>query len=133
MGLFSKDIKTLDDMLLHGLQDIYYAEQQITKALPKMIGQATSRDLAQGLKNHLEETYKQIERLDQVFKKLGQKPSGTDCPAIDGLIKESDETAGENRRQVGARRRDRGECAGGRTLRDGSLRHADRLGRRTRP
>src|SRR4051794_3204617 len=95
MGLFSKDIKTMDDLLLHGLQDIYYAEQQITKALPKMIEQATSRDLSQALKSHLEETNKQIERLDQVFKKLGQKPSGTDCPAIDGLIKESDETAGE--------------------------------------
>ena len=95
MGLFSKDIKTMDDMLLHGLQDIYYAEQQITKALPEMIKQATNRDLAQGLKNHLEETHKQIERLDQVFKKLGQKASGTDCPAIDGLIKESKETSGE--------------------------------------
>jgi ferritin-like metal-binding protein YciE len=95
VGLFSKDIKTMDDMLLHGLQDIYYAEQQITKALPKMIDQATNRDLAQGLKTHLEETNTQIERLDQVFKKLGQKPSGTDCPAIDGLIKEADETSGE--------------------------------------
>jgi ferritin-like metal-binding protein YciE len=95
VGLFSKDIKTMDDLLLHGLQDIYYAEQQITKALPKMIDQATNRDLAQGLKLHLEETNKQIERLDQVFKKLGKKPSGTDCPAIDGLIKESDETSGE--------------------------------------
>ena len=87
MGLFSKDIKTLDDMLLHGLQDIYYAEHEITKALPKMIDQATNRDLAQGLKNHLEETNTQIQRLDQVFQKLGKKPSGTDCPAIDGLIK----------------------------------------------
>src|SRR6476619_3988111 len=95
VGMFSKDIKTMDDLLLHGLQDIYYAEQKITKALPKMIEQATNRDLSQGLKLHLEETNKQIERLDQVFKKLGQKPSGTDCPAIDGLIKESDETAGE--------------------------------------
>jgi ferritin-like metal-binding protein YciE len=95
MGLFSKDIKTMDDLLVHGLQDIYYAEQQITKALPKMIDQATNRDLAQGLKNHLEETNKQIQRLDRVFKKLGQKPSGTDCPAIDGLIKEADATAGE--------------------------------------
>jgi ferritin-like metal-binding protein YciE len=85
----------MEDLMLHGLQDIYYAEQQIIKALPQMIGQATNRDLAQGLKLHLEETNKQIERLDQVFKKLGQKPSGTDCPAIDGLIKESDETAGE--------------------------------------
>ena len=95
VGLFSKDIKTMDDLLLHGLQDIYYAENQITKALPKMIEQATNRDLSQGLKNHLEETNKQIERLDQVFKKLGQTPKGTDCPAIDGLIKEADEVAGE--------------------------------------
>ena len=95
MGLFTKDIQTMEDLLLHGLQDIYYAEQQITKALPKMIEKATNRDLAQGLKNHLEETNKQIERLDQVFKKLNQSPKGTDCPAIDGLIKELDETAGE--------------------------------------
>src|SRR3954471_587231 len=95
MGLFTKDIKTMDDMLLHGLQDVYYAEQQITKALPKMIEQEHKRDLATGLKNHLEETNRQIERLDQVFKKLGKQPSGTDCPAIDGLIKEADATAGE--------------------------------------
>ena len=95
VGLFSKDIKTMDDLLLHGLQDIYYAEQQITKALPKMIEQATNRDLAQGLRLHLEETNKQIERLDKVFQKLDKKPSGTQCPAIDGIIKEADELAGE--------------------------------------
>jgi len=95
MGLFSKDIKTMEDLLLHGLHDIYYAEQQIMKALPKMIEQATNRDLSQGLKLHLEETTKQIDRLEQVFKKLGQSPSGTDCPAIDGLIKEANATAGE--------------------------------------
>ena len=95
MGFFSKDIQTMEDLLLHGLRDIYYAEQQITKALPNMIEQATNRDLSQGLTSHLEETQKQIERLDQVFKKLGQKPSGVNCPAIDGLIKEADETAGE--------------------------------------
>ena len=45
MGLFSKDIKTMEDLLIHGLQDIYYAEQQITKSLPKMIEKATNRDL----------------------------------------------------------------------------------------
>jgi ferritin-like metal-binding protein YciE len=95
VGLFSKDIKTMEDLLLHGLQDIYYAEQQITKALPKMIDLATNRELAQGLKNHLDETNRQIERLAQVFKKLDQRPSGTDCPAIDGLIKEADATSGE--------------------------------------
>jgi ferritin-like metal-binding protein YciE len=95
VGLFSKDIKTMDDLLLHGLQDIYYAEQQITKALPKMIEQATNRELSQGLKLHLDETNKQIERLNQAFKKLGQDASGVDCPAIDGLIKEASETSGE--------------------------------------
>jgi ferritin-like metal-binding protein YciE len=95
MGFFSKDIQKMEDLLLHGLHDIYYAEQQITKALPKMIEQATNRDLTQGLKTHLDETNKQIERLDQVFKKLGKSPQSTDCPAIDGLIKEADQTAGE--------------------------------------
>src|SRR5260221_11657831 len=95
MGIFTRDIKTMDDLFLHGLQDIYYAEQQITKALPKMIDKATNRDLASGLKMHLEETNKQIERLDKAFQKLGQKPSGTQCPAIDGIIKEADEVTGE--------------------------------------
>lgn len=95
MGFFTKDIKTMEDMFLHGLQDIYYAEKQITKALPKMMALATNRDLAAGFKLHLEETEKQIERLDQVFAKLGKTPKGVNCPAIDGLIKESDETAGE--------------------------------------
>jgi ferritin-like metal-binding protein YciE len=95
MGLFTKDIKTMDDLFLHGLQDIYYAEQQITKALPKLIEKATNRDLIAGLKAHLEETNKQIERLDKVFLKLEKQPTGTRCPAIDGLIKETDEVAGE--------------------------------------
>jgi ferritin-like metal-binding protein YciE len=95
MGIFSKDIKTMDDLLLHQLQDIYYAEQQITKALPKVIEKATNRDLVSGLKAHLDETYKQIERLNKVFEKLGEQPKGTSCPAIDGIIKETDEVAGE--------------------------------------
>ena len=95
MGIFTKDVKTMDDLFLHQLQDIYYAEQQITKALPKMIDKVTNRDLSTGLKAHLEETHKQIERLDKVFEKLGKKPSATQCPAIDGIIKEGDEVAGE--------------------------------------
>jgi ferritin-like metal-binding protein YciE len=85
----------MEDLLLHELQDIYYAEHQITKALPTLAEKATNRDLKQALKNHLEETKKQIERLDQVFKKLGQEPKGVDCPAIDGLIKESNHLMGE--------------------------------------
>jgi ferritin-like metal-binding protein YciE len=60
-----------------------------------MIRQATNRDLAAGLRANLEETEKQIGRLDQVFKKLSTKPSGTDCPAIDGNIKQANQTARE--------------------------------------
>ena len=95
MGIFTKDIKTMEDLFLHGLRDIYYAENQIIKALPKMIDQATNRDLSKGLQSHLEETRKQVERLDKVFEKLGQQPSGTQCPAIDGIISEANETTGE--------------------------------------
>jgi ferritin-like metal-binding protein YciE len=95
MGLFTKDIKTMEDMFLHGLQDIYYAEHQITKALPKMIEKATNRDLAAGLKSHLEETNTQIERLQKVFQKLGKEPKSAECPAIDGLIKEADTITAE--------------------------------------
>jgi ferritin-like metal-binding protein YciE len=95
MGLFTKDIKTMEDLLLHGLQDIYYAEHQITSSLPKLIDKATNRDLTQGLKAHLEETKKQIERLDQVFKKLAKPAQGANCPAIDGIIQEAGEVAGE--------------------------------------
>jgi ferritin-like metal-binding protein YciE len=95
MGLFTKDIKTMDDFFLHGLRDIYYAENQIVKSLPKMIEKATNRDLSKGLKDHLGETEKQVARLEQVFKLLGQEPKGVKCPAIDGLISEADDVAGE--------------------------------------
>jgi ferritin-like metal-binding protein YciE len=95
MGLFSKDIKSMEDLFLHTLQDIYYAENQIVKSLPKMIEKATNRSLATVLRDHLRETENQVMRLDNVFKKLGQEPKGTNCAAIDGLISEADEVAGE--------------------------------------
>src|SRR5438477_9115161 len=60
MGLFTKDIETMDDLLLHGLKDIYYAENQIVKSLPKLVDKATNRDLSKGLKDHLEETLRQV-------------------------------------------------------------------------
>src|SRR6187399_2200449 len=95
MGLFSKDIKSMDDLFLHVLQDIYYAENQIVKALPDMIEKVTNRDLTAAFKGHLEETGKQIKRLDRAFKLLKEKPKGTKCPAIDGIIDEANEIAGE--------------------------------------
>ncbi|TIW22263.1 MAG: ferritin-like domain-containing protein [Mesorhizobium sp.] len=95
MGLFTKDIKTMDDLFLHVLQDIYYAEEQILKALPDMIEKATNRDLTAVLKSHLEETERHVQRLKQAFELIGESPKGTACPAIDGIIKEADEIAGE--------------------------------------
>lgn len=95
MGLFSKDIKSMQDLFLHTLQDVYYAENQIVKALPKLIDKATNRELTTGLRDHLRETENQVARLEQVFERLGHEPKGVDCPAIDGLIKEADEVAGE--------------------------------------
>ena len=94
MGLFSKDIETLNDLFLHSLQDLYYAEQQITEALPKMIEKAKNARLKQGLQTHLGETRNQLKRLDQVFKLIRQEPQGKKCPSIDGIIKEGDELMG---------------------------------------
>jgi ferritin-like metal-binding protein YciE len=88
MGLFSKDIKSLYDLFAHGLQDIYYAEQQVLKSLPTMIDKATDRDLKHGLEQHRKETERQVERLEQVFALDNEQPSGTKCPAIDGILQE---------------------------------------------
>jgi ferritin-like metal-binding protein YciE len=95
MGWFSSDIKTVDDLFLHTLQDIYYAEHQIQKALPDMIGKASDAELKKGFRTHLAQTKGQIKRLDQAFKKLKEKPKGTKCPAIDGIIEEANDIAGE--------------------------------------
>jgi ferritin-like metal-binding protein YciE len=95
MGLFSKDIKSMDDLFLHVVQDVYYAENQILKALPDMIEKATSRDLTTALRAHLGETEKQVTRLEQVFELLGETPKGATCPAINGIIEEAKEIAGE--------------------------------------
>jgi len=95
MGLFSKDIKTMNDLFVHQLQDIYYAEQQIVKALPKMADKATDKQLKQGFLTHLDETKVHVQRLEQVFQMHGAEIKAVTCPAIDGIIKEANETAGE--------------------------------------
>ena len=94
MGIFTKDIKTMEDMFLHQLEDIYYAEQQLTKPSQRWRN-GNERRPESGLKSHAIDTKNQIERLDKVFAKLGKQPKGTDYPAIDGLIMEANETAGE--------------------------------------
>lgn len=95
MGLFSKDIATLDDLFVHQLQDVYYAENQILKALPKMAAKATDPELKAGFERHLAETEGQIRRLEQIFQLHGATKKAVSCPAIDGIIKEANETAGE--------------------------------------
>ena len=94
MGLFSKDIKTMDELFVHVLRDIYYAEKQILKALPDMAEKAQNRDLTAAFQKHVDETTTHVQRLEQAFELIGEKPKGTTCPAIDGILKEADEIAG---------------------------------------
>jgi ferritin-like metal-binding protein YciE len=95
MGLFTKDIKTMDDLFVHQLRDIYYAEKRILGALPKMIEKASSRELKAAFEAHLGETRNHVARVEKVFEMHGVKAEAVTCPAIDGIIKEADEVAGE--------------------------------------
>ena len=95
MGLFSKDIETLDDLFVHTLQDIYYAEKRILKALPGMIDKATDRELKRALTDHLEETGNHVTRVEKVFDLHDAEAKAIDCPAIDGIIEEAEEVTGE--------------------------------------
>jgi ferritin-like metal-binding protein YciE len=95
MGLFTRDIKTMNDLFVHQLQEIYYAEQQLVKALPKMAEKATDKQLKLGFLTHLDETRTHAQRLEQVFQMIGAAAKAVDCPAIDGIIKEANEVAGE--------------------------------------
>lgn len=95
MGWFTKDIETMDDLFVHTLQDIYYAENQIKKSLPDMIDKATSPELKQGFQNHLQQTEGHIARLKQVFNLHGAEEKGVTCPAIDGILSEASDIAGD--------------------------------------
>jgi ferritin-like metal-binding protein YciE len=88
-------VENLNDLFLHTLQDIYFAEKQIVKALPKMISKTDSPELAKTLENHLAETENQVGRLEEVFEMLGEKAKATKCPAIEGIIKEAEELIAE--------------------------------------
>jgi ferritin-like metal-binding protein YciE len=95
MGWFSSDIKNVDDLFVHGMHDIYYAEGQIEKALPQMIAKASDSELKKGFSMHLRQTKGQIKRLERAFKSLKMSPRSTKCPAIDGIIDEANEIASE--------------------------------------
>ena len=83
-------MQTLAEIFEHTLQDIYFAENAITKALPKVAQKATDAKLKKAAEEHLVETKDQIKKLDRVFKSIGKKASGEKCDAIEGLIKEAE-------------------------------------------
>jgi ferritin-like metal-binding protein YciE len=84
-------VKSVKDLLLEELRDIYHAEKQLVRALPKMAKKAKSDELRQAFELHLEETKGQVERLDQVFQQLDSRSSGKRCEAMEGLIEEAKE------------------------------------------
>ncbi|MET0651129.1 MAG: ferritin-like domain-containing protein [Hyphomicrobiaceae bacterium] len=84
-------METLNELFEDTLKDIYFAENEILKALPKMAKKATSEDLKKAFTDHAEETKGQVKRLEQIFKLLGKKPEGKECHALKGLAKETEE------------------------------------------
>jgi ferritin-like metal-binding protein YciE len=86
-----KEPKQLDELFLEGLKDIYFAEKKILAALPKMKKAADSEELAAAFEKHIGETENQVERLEQVFELIEEKPKGKNCPAILGIIEEGEE------------------------------------------
>ncbi len=83
--------KTLEDLFHDGLKDIYYAERQLLKALPKLAKGAESPDLKAAFEKHRDETEGHVERLQQVFEIFGKRAQGKTCPAIDGIVEEGQE------------------------------------------
>jgi ferritin-like metal-binding protein YciE len=84
-------MSTLRETLLDELADIYDAEKQLVKGLPKMAQAAQHEDLRRGFEEHLEQTEAQVERLEQVFEVIGEEPKSKGCKAMEGLLKEADE------------------------------------------
>lgn len=83
-------MKTLADAFTHTLKDIYYAENAMTKALPKVAKAVSNKSLKTAIEDHLEQTKGHVKTLDRVFKSIGEKASGEKCDAIEGLIKETE-------------------------------------------
>ncbi len=94
-------LNTLPDLYLEQLRDLYDAEQQLTNALPKMAEAASHPELAQAFHDHLDQTRGQVQRLEQVFDRLGEDPSGKTCQAMKGLIEEGEELIGKKNRLLG--------------------------------
>jgi ferritin-like metal-binding protein YciE len=92
--MFEK-LNSLDDLLLHEVQDMYHAEKQLVKALPDVAAQATSPELKSAIEEHLQQTKVHVNRLERVFEMLGQEPKTTKCKAMKGILDEGDDTITE--------------------------------------
>jgi ferritin-like metal-binding protein YciE len=90
------EMNHLQDLLLHDLKDLYNAENQILKALPRMAKKASAPELKQALEAHTEETRRQIEKLEEVFELFGEKAKGKTCHAMKGIIEEGKEVMEED-------------------------------------
>jgi ferritin-like metal-binding protein YciE len=88
-------METFKELFEETLKDIYYAEKAILKALPKMAKKASSKKLQMAFTKHQKETEEQVDRLDQVFELLGKRARGKKCPAIEGIIEETEEVMKE--------------------------------------
>ncbi len=84
-----------EDLFREELADLYDAENQIVKALPKMIAASSSEDLAEALQAHLDETKEQVKRLERVFETMGEQPGGRQCEGMQGLLSESEKIMAE--------------------------------------
>jgi ferritin-like metal-binding protein YciE len=87
---------TLHEMLVDEIKDLYHAEKQLTKALPKMAKAANHEDLREAFEMHLEETHEQIARLEEVFEALGEKVKAKPCPGMAGILEEGKDTMNED-------------------------------------
>jgi ferritin-like metal-binding protein YciE len=88
-------MKKLEDLFLHLLKDLYHAEKQALRAMPKMAKSCESDELRQAFELHREETVQQVQRLEQVFEMMGRKPRAETCQAIQGLVEEAKEVMDE--------------------------------------
>jgi ferritin-like metal-binding protein YciE len=91
-------MNTLENLFLDGLADMYYAEKQLVKALPKMAEAATHEDLRDAFESHLTETEGHVQKIEDIFALFGQKPTDKRCPAILGIIEEAEELISENKK-----------------------------------
>src|SRR3954454_9855226 len=91
IGATTMKLESLETLYVEELRDIYNAENQLIKALPKMAKAASSPELKQAFEDHLEQTKEHVERLDEIFEKLDKKPTGKTCQAMKGLVEEGSE------------------------------------------